>query len=81
MRRLMPMQMGNIDPQVQSLFNEIFRASLENDTVDIAQAFSFTGTPTATRNLNVSAPTLANIVAVLATLLQDLQRGGTNKNT
>lgn len=72
---------GVQDPAVKALFDEIFRASNENDTTDIAQAFTITGSFTATRTLNVSAPTLANVVAVLATLLGDMQRGGTNRNT
>jgi hypothetical protein len=72
-----------LSPELQAIFDEIFRASNENDTVDIANAFNIpaTGTYTATRTLNVTAPTLANVVAVLATLLEDLQRGGTNRNT
>lgn len=74
---------GVQDPVVKALFDEIFRASVENDTIDISQAFDIpaTGSFPATRTLNVTAPTLANVVAVLATLLQDLQRGGTNRNT
>jgi hypothetical protein len=70
-------------PKRKALFDEIFRASNENDTIDIAQGFTIpaTGTYPATRTLNVTAPTLANVVAVLATLLEDLQRGGTNRNT
>jgi hypothetical protein len=72
---------GVQDQAVKALFDEIFRASNENDTVDISQAFTISGTFTATRKLNVTAPTLANVVAVLATLIQDMQRGGTNRNT
>lgn len=72
---------GLQDPAAKALFDEIFRASNENDTIDIANAFTIKGTFTATRTLNVTAPTLANVAAVLATLLQDMQRGGTNRNT
>lgn len=70
-------------PELQEIFSEIFSASNENDTIDISQAFDIpaTGTFAATRTLNVTAPTLANVVAVLATLLEDMQRGGTNRNT
>ena len=72
---------GVQDASVKALFDEIFRASNENDTVDIANAFTVSGTFTATRTLNVTAPTLANVAAVLATLIDDLKRGGTNRNT
>lgn len=74
---------GVQDSSVKALFDEIFRASNENDTIDISKAFTIpaTGTYPATRTLNVTAPTLANVAAVLATLLEDLQRGGTNRNT
>lgn len=75
------MPMPGIPLEVQKIFNEIFQASQDGDIVDIATPYTFTGTPTATRNLNVSAPTAANIAAVLATLLQDLQKGGTTRTT
>ncbi len=62
-----------------SAFREIQTASHEADVVEIAQNFSFTGTPTSTTNLNVSAPTVANVAAVLATLLQIMQKGGASR--
>ena len=65
----------------QAALSEIQSASHENDVGEIAQNFSFTGTPTDTLNLNVSAPTLANTNAVLATLLGIMQRGGLNRTT
>jgi hypothetical protein len=71
--------MPGIPLNVQSIFNEIFRASQDGDIVDIGQAFTITGTFTATRTLNVTSPTLANAVAVLATLISDLQHGGSTK--
>jgi hypothetical protein len=66
---------------VSAALQEIQTASKENDIVEIAKNFSFTGTPTPTFNLNVTAPTLANVVAVLATLLQTMQKGGLNRTT
>jgi len=70
-----------IRPEIQSVFNQIFRASQEADVVDIGQAFTISGSFTPTRTLNVTSPTLANIAAVLATLISDLQRGGSTKTT
>ena len=82
MRKIANVNVGSVqDRNVRALFDEIFRASTENDTVDISQAFTIKGTFTATRTLNVTSPTIANVAAVLATLIQDLQRGGTNRNT
>lgn len=81
MRKLYQGQLQNIPPELQSTFNEIFRASQDGDIVDIGQAFSITGTYTQTRALNVTSPTLANIAAVLATFLSDLQAGGATKTT
>lgn len=86
MRKITQVNQANlskVSPELQAMLDEIFRASNENDTIDISNAFTIpaTGTFPATRTLNVTAPTLANVVAVLATLLQDLQRGGTNRNT
>lgn len=66
---------------VSGSLDEIEAASHENDIVEIAQNFTFTGTPTTTTNLNVTAPTLANVVAVLGTLLEIMQRGGINRTT
>lgn len=99
MRKIANVNTGTVqDRNVRALFDEIFRASNENDTVDISQGFTVSGSFTATRTLNVnqigsitytftytpgtfpatrvlnvSAPTLANVAAVLATLLQDFQ--------
>lgn len=81
MRKLFQMPMVGIPHNIQNIFNEIFRASQDGDLVDIAQPYTITGTFTATRNLNVTSPTAANIAAVLATLLSDLQKGGTTKTT
>jgi hypothetical protein len=81
MRKLYQSQMPGIPPQIQNVFNEIFSASQDGDIVDIGQAYTFTGTFTKTRQLNVTTPTLANIAAVLATLISDLQSGGSTKST
>lgn len=79
MRKLKKSQIAGLPPNIQAAFNEIFRASQEADVVDIGGAFTITGTFTPTRTLNVTSPTLANAVAVLATLLSDLQHGGSTK--
>ncbi len=73
--------MLGVPPEIQSIFNEIFRASQEADLIDIGQAFSINGTFTETTQLNVTAPTAANTAAVLATLILYLQRGGATKST
>lgn len=59
-------------------FREIERASYE-DIAEVADAFTVSGTFTKTRTLNVTAPTTANIAAVLGTLIDDIKRRGTNK--
>lgn len=71
---------AKLDWIVTSL-RKIEDASRGNDPVIIAQNYTLTGTNTATRNLNLTAPTLANVVAVLATIIQDLQKGGANRTT
>lgn len=81
MRKINQPNMQGISPQVQAVFNRIFQASQDGDNVDIGQAFTISGTFTETTTLNVSAPTTANIAAVLATLITYLQRGGTNRTT
>jgi hypothetical protein len=60
---------------------EIAAASRENDVVDIAQNFSFDTEPAQTTALLVGSPTLANTNAVLATVLQIMQKGGINRAT
>jgi hypothetical protein len=79
MRKLVQSPMVGIPPNIQAIFNEIFRASQDSDIIDIGQAYTISGTFTATRTLNVTSPTLANAVAVLATLISDLQHGGSTK--
>ncbi len=81
MRKLFMGNLSNLDPDIQALFNEIIQASQDADLTDIGGAYTITGTFTETRTLNVTAPTLANAVAVLATLILDLQRGGSTRTT
>lgn len=76
-----PPSLNGLTDQLQKLFNTIFQASQDADLVDIAQAFTLSGTFTETRTLNVSSPTLANLSAVFATFLLDCQRGGQNRTT
>ena len=64
-----------------SALQEIMNASHENDLVEIAKNFTVTGTYVPTFVLNLSAPTAANIAAVLATILTTLQKGGLNRTT
>jgi hypothetical protein len=66
---------------VQASLIEIQRASQQNDIGDIANSFSTDTAPTQTTQLVVSSPTLANVVAVLGTLLQTMQKGGINRTT
>ncbi len=79
MRKMNAVQMPGVPLAIQSVLNQIFRASQEADVVDIGGAFTISGTFTPTRTLNVTSPTLANAVAVLATLISDLQHGGATK--
>lgn len=81
MRKLNQGAFNNLPRELQASFNEIFRASLEADIIDIGQAFIIDGTFTPTRTLNVTTPTTANIAAVLATLISDLQHGGATRTT
>ncbi len=60
---------------------EIERASHEADTTEMAQNFTFDAAFTQTLQLAVASPTLANTNAVLATLIQILQKGGINRAT
>lgn len=82
MRKLFQMQMPGVPQNIQAIFNEIFRASQEADVVDIGNAFSFDDPDlyVETRELNLTAPSAANIAAVLATLIKDMQRGGATKS-
>jgi hypothetical protein len=74
------MQPVTINPSnVQEALRELMRASQVNDVVDISQNFSLSGTLTDTTTLNLSAPTAANVAAVLGTLLTIMQKGGINR--
>jgi hypothetical protein len=81
MRKMFQVQMPGIPQNIQGIFNQIFQASAEADIVDIGAEYTVNGAFTETRELNVTAPTAANIAAVLATLLADLKNGGAKKST
>lgn len=80
MRKMFQRPMIGIPQNIQDVFSEIFRASQDGDLVDIGQGFTLSGTYTETRTLNLTSPTAANVAAVLATLITDMQRGGAKKS-
>ena len=72
----------SINPQnPTAALNEIQVASREYDICDIAKNFSFNAAFTQTLALAVTSPTLANTNAVLASLIQIMQRGGLHRTT
>jgi len=79
MRKMFQMQMPGISPEVQAIFNEIFRASQEADLIDIANGFTITNAFTERRSFNTSTVTTAQLAEVLATLISDMKRGGATK--
>lgn len=82
MRRVNLSQIGRIkDPAAQDAIREIERASAEVDLLDIANAFTITGTYTETRTLNVGTSTLAETQAFVATFISDCKRGGQHRAT
>ena len=79
MRRITLTTVGTIqDLATRAALKEVELASadLDSQLIAIAGAFSMNDTYTQTRVLNVTSPTLANTVAVLATLIDDLKRAG-----
>ena len=69
------------DPATADALKEIELASAEFNILDIASAFTITGSYTDTRTLNVGVSTLAETQAFLATFIEDLKRGGENRST
>jgi hypothetical protein len=68
-----------LDWIIRSL-REIENASVE-DAIAVADSYSANSTFTPTRQLNVTAPTAANIAAVFASFLGDLRKRGVKKST
>jgi hypothetical protein len=82
MRRVNYTNTGNIkDPVAKAAIEALIRASAEVDITDIFAPYTITGSFTETRDLNVTTPTLANIAAVLATIITDCKRGGQHRTT
>lgn len=69
------------DPAAAALFREIMLASGEQNIVDIAAAFVVDGSYPETRELHVGTSTLEETQAFIATLIDDLRRGGSNRST
>lgn len=69
------------DPATRDALREVELASAEFNLVDIAAAFTITGTYTETRTLDVGVSTLAETQAFIATLIEDLKRGGESRST
>ena len=68
---------SNISAAIQTIVN----ASQQNDVGTTANNFTLSGTLTETYTLDLSSPTLANVAAVLGTVLSILQKGGVNRTT
>jgi hypothetical protein len=68
-----------LDWIIRSL-REIENASAE-DAIAVADSYSANSVFPTTRQLNVTAPTAANIAAVLASFLADLRKRGVKKST
>lgn len=82
MRRVDLHNLGMVrDPVARDALRELALASAEVDLTDISNAFTISGAYTPTRTLNVTTPTLANLVAFVATFIDDCKRGGTNRTT
>lgn len=81
MRRLY-IDIGNVkEPSVATALREIINASADENLIDIAAPYTVTGDFTETRTLNVGTSTLEETQAFLATLINDLKRGGENRAT
>lgn len=82
MRRVDLQMLGLVrDPAVREALREIALASAEVDLTDISNAFTVDGSYTETRTLNVTSPTLENLVAFVATFIDDCKRGGEHRTT
>lgn len=82
MRRVNPSSIGFIkDQAARDAIKEIVGASAEVDLLDIANAFTITGTFSELRTLNVGTSTLAQTQAFIATFINDCKRGGQHRST
>lgn len=70
-------QLGSI-ANIERALRDIERASREG-IENVADSFSITGTLTETRSLDVDTPSIANIAAVLGTLISDLKKRGAKR--
>jgi hypothetical protein len=69
------------DPAAADALKEIELASAEFNLLDIASAFTISGAYTRRTTLNVGTATLAETREFIATLIDDLKRGGENRST
>lgn len=68
--------LGEIIAFLDALKIELEAASQDNDFGVLAEQYTLTGALTETRDLDVGAPNLTNVVRVLGTLLSDTKQGG-----
>jgi hypothetical protein len=72
---------GARDPMVQWIdraFRQIEIASQE-DLSTVFDEYSYTGTLTETREVDLTTPSVANLAAVLATLIVDIKKRGSRR--
>ena len=75
-----PISLGQLSStaDIQRALRDIERASRDG-VENVADSFSITGTLTEARSLDVDSPSLANIAAVLGTLITDLKKRGAKR--
>ena len=64
---------------IVSALKLIERASAEDMQTFIGTDYTITGSFTPTRTLNTSTATLSDLIAFVATLVQDIQKGGQHR--
>jgi hypothetical protein len=69
------------DPATADALKEIELASAEFNLLDIANAFTINGAYTRRTTLDVGTSTLTETQEFIATLIDDLKRGGENRST
>lgn len=75
-----PLALGTVIPGremefIMAALREIENASYE-DIAEVSDAFDANSTFTETRTINVTAPSVANLAAVLATFISDMKKRG-----
>lgn len=76
-----PLGIGSVEQRLKSIEAalQVIASATQEEPIRVFDSYSSDSAATVTRQVLIGAPTTANVAAVLATLIADMQKRGVNR--